>query len=182
MAFAHAAQCTAKTKTTGQRCKAPAVTGSTKCRMHGGKTPRGVDSPHLKTGLYSKYLPAQIGDKVQTFLEADPLELLSELALLRALLAEYISRFDGINPSAQDITILADLAERVGKFSERINKMRNDTALTGAEMAFLAARVADIVVRYIDDPDIQRTFVADFVGALRATDHGSAVTVEQRAV
>lgn len=181
MAFAHASKCTAKTKATGQRCKNPAVSGSTKCRMHGGATPRGLDSPHTRTGLYSKYLPSQIGDKVQTFLESDPLELLSELALLRALLAEYLSRFDGINPSARDIELLADLAERVGKFSERINKMRNDTALTGAEMAFLAARVADIVVKYIDDPDTQRAFVADFVGALRANDPGSSRIIEHGA-
>ena len=61
---------------------------------------------------------------------------------------------------------LADLAERVGKFSERINKMRNESALTGAEMAYLAARVADIVVRYIDDPDEQRAFVQDLIGAM----------------
>lgn len=134
--------------------------------MHGGKTPRGVASANFKTGLYSKYLPEQINNKVQAFLEADPLELISEMALLRALLAEYVGRFDGINPNGRDIVLLADLAERVGKFSERINKMRNESALTGAEMAYLAARVADIVVRYIDDPDEQRAFVTDLIGAM----------------
>lgn len=88
------------------------------------------------------------------------------MALLRALLAEYISRFDASKPTGRDIVLLADLAERVGKFSERINKMRNESALTGAEMAYLAARVADIVVRYIDDPDEQRAFVQDLIGVM----------------
>lgn len=140
--------------------------GEGRCKLHGGASPRGIESAAYKTGLYSKYLPQTINNKVQAFLEADPLELVSEMALLRALLAEYISRFEHSNPGARDIVLLADLAERVGKFSERINKMRNESALTGAEMAYLAARVADIVVKYIDDPDAQRAFVQDLVGVM----------------
>lgn len=162
--------CGAKTRS-GGKCKRPAGWGTEhpgdgRCKLHGGASPRGVASPNFKTGLYSRYLPDAIQQKVQTFLDADPLELISEMALLRALLAEYVGRFDGIAPTARDIALLADLAERVGKFSERINKMRNESALTGAEVAFLATRVADIVVRYIDDPDQQRAFVRDLVGVV----------------
>jgi len=32
----HCTQCNAKSKRSGERCKAPAVSGKTKCRMHGG--------------------------------------------------------------------------------------------------------------------------------------------------
>jgi len=173
MALNDAPRCTARAKTTGEQCKNPAVAGSDKCRMHGGKTPRGVESASYKHGLYSGYMSSSIGDKAQRFLEADPFELVSELALLRALLAEYLSRFnDGVsNPKRDDIMTLAELTERVGRFSERINKMRNDTALTGAELTFVTARVADIVVKYIDDPGKQRAFVIDLVGTM-----GPAVT------
>lgn len=162
--------CGARTRR-GSLCQQPAGWGTEhpregRCKLHGGATPRGLDSPNWKHGLYSKYLPENINNKVQAFLEADPLELVSEMALLRALLAEYISRFDASKPTGRDIVLLADLAERVGKFSERINKMRNESALTGAEMAYLAARVADIVVRYIDDPDEQRAFVQDLIGVM----------------
>lgn len=166
MDVARGGQCKAVSKRSGKRCKNIAVPGYEVCRIHGGNTPRGLDNPNWKHGLYSKYLPENINNKVQAFLEADPLELVSEMALLRALLAEYVSRFDGVNPNGRDIVLLADLAERVGKFSERINKMRNESALTGAEMAYLAARVADIVVRYIDDPDEQRAFVQDLIGVV----------------
>lgn len=51
-------QCTAKSKQSGVQCRRPASIGSTKCAMHGGKTPKGIASPNLKTGKYSKYLPA----------------------------------------------------------------------------------------------------------------------------
>jgi len=44
------AQCTAKSKRSGKRCKRWASPGRTKCRMHGGRTPRGKDSPHFKHG------------------------------------------------------------------------------------------------------------------------------------
>jgi len=116
--------------------------------------------------LYAQYLPSKINDKARVFLEADPLELVSEMALLRALLAEYASRLQDLPITALDIQLMADLAERVGRFSERINKMRNDTALTGAEMVYLAARVADVVVKYIDDPDEQRRFVTELLGPI----------------
>ena len=177
MALKDARRCKATSKRSGERCKNPAVTGYDVCRIHGGKTPRGIASPNYKTGLYSRYLPSGINDKVQAFIEADPLELVSEMALLRALLAEYVGRFADMSPSARDIEILADLTERVGKFGERIGKMRNDTALTGAELTYLAARVADIVVKYIDDPNQQRAFVSEFLGTLgkpRAEEPGPA--------
>lgn len=35
--LADAPRCTARTKATGCRCKGPAVTGSTVCRMHGAR-------------------------------------------------------------------------------------------------------------------------------------------------
>jgi len=34
----HCTQCTAISKRSGERCKAPAVHGKTKCRMHGGRS------------------------------------------------------------------------------------------------------------------------------------------------
>lgn len=53
-------QCNAKAKSTGVQCNRKAVTGSTKCQVHGGVTPRGMASPHFKTGKYSKYLPQNL--------------------------------------------------------------------------------------------------------------------------
>lgn len=58
--------CGAKAKSTGKPCRRPAGWGTDhpgtgRCRTHGGLTPRGVDSPHFKTGMYSQYVdPAQL--------------------------------------------------------------------------------------------------------------------------
>lgn len=52
--------CNATAKSTGEQCKNPAVSGSIKCRLHGGKTPRGANSPNFKHGGRSKYIPQRI--------------------------------------------------------------------------------------------------------------------------
>ncbi len=50
-------QCTATSKRSGVRCRKTAMKARTVCLAHGGRTPRGVASPHLKHGRYSKALP-----------------------------------------------------------------------------------------------------------------------------
>jgi hypothetical protein len=54
-AFQKAPRCTAKSKRTGQRCKAPAVRGWDVCRFHGarGGAPKGKANGAWKHGLYS---------------------------------------------------------------------------------------------------------------------------------
>lgn len=57
MQSAHAApRCTATSKRSGTRCKAPAVKGWRVCRMHGarGGAPEGSDHGQFVHGAYSK--------------------------------------------------------------------------------------------------------------------------------
>lgn len=49
-------RCGAKTRS-GTPCKKWAMRGRTRCRNHGGCTPFGIGSPHIKHGWYSKYYP-----------------------------------------------------------------------------------------------------------------------------
>ena len=49
-------QCTAKSKRSGNRCKRAPSKEMTVCAMHGGKTPKGFQSPHYKHGRHSRYL------------------------------------------------------------------------------------------------------------------------------
>jgi hypothetical protein len=55
-AFQKAPRCTAKSKRTGERCKAPAVKGWNVCRFHGarGGAPEGEANGAWKHGHYSK--------------------------------------------------------------------------------------------------------------------------------
>lgn len=87
-------QCDAKSKQSGQRCKNPAMANG-KCRLHGGKTPKGVASPHYKHGRYSKYGPSSLRDAAAEFLrDPDLLSLQSNLALCDARIADVLTKLD----------------------------------------------------------------------------------------
>jgi hypothetical protein len=47
--------CGAKTRSGEMSKRLPTFIG--RCNLHGGKTPCGIGSPHLKHGFYSKYTP-----------------------------------------------------------------------------------------------------------------------------
>ena len=122
-----------------------------RCRMHGGMSP-GRPIIH---GRYSLKHRQSLAHKAQAFLDdPEPGNLLSELALMRALMQDYLERFpDGVALPAADVFRLLDMLETVSRLVERISRILNQTALTQAEIQFLQGRLADIIVTYIDDSD-----------------------------
>lgn len=85
--------CGAKTRA-GGTCK-QAARANGRCRFHGGMTPRGIASPHWKTGRYSKYLPERLQERYQASVK-DPelLALREDIALLDARLADVLGKVD----------------------------------------------------------------------------------------
>lgn len=158
--------CGAKNRS-GQPCKRPAGwgtdhVGTGKCKLHGGASLKGAQHPNFKTGvnsIYRDYLPDGIKSKVEAFENADPLDLTHELAVTRALLADFLSRFvEGTRLDAISISIASDLVDRINKTVATISKIKNDTALTGAEVTFLAAGIVALLDRYVDDPTKREAF------------------------
>lgn len=89
------AQCTATSKTTGERCKQSAKLGSTKCHYHGGATPKGIASPHTTHGRYSKYLPTRLLERYGTATQDDQLLVLrDEIAVIESRLGDLLLRVD----------------------------------------------------------------------------------------
>ncbi|GAA5503005.1 hypothetical protein Dxin01_02754 [Deinococcus xinjiangensis] len=85
--------CGAEGKRGGGPCRHPAGfrtdhPGTGKCWLHGGRSP-------APTGRYSKIRRARLQELILEYQDdPDPLNLLSEVLLLRALLTEFIERFD----------------------------------------------------------------------------------------
>jgi hypothetical protein len=79
-------------KKDGELCRAVAIEGRARCHYHGGKTPRGIASPHFRTGRYSKYLPGGL-EKLYENARADPdlLNLSDEIALYQGRILELVS-------------------------------------------------------------------------------------------
>lgn len=153
-------RCGAQTRK-GTPCKnGPMVNG--RCRMHGGKSLRGIESPFYETGRYSPYAPESIQQKVEKLDDYNLLELADELQMQRGLIAEYLTRYrDGFPMQEQNIGTIISWFNSIGIMVERIMKIRNETALTIAEVAYLKSRTKDLVEKYIDDPEKRREFVRE---------------------
>lgn len=162
-------KCGAKTRTTGKPCKKPQGWGTQhvgfgKCRLHGGATP-------IKHGRYSLVHRQSLQAKVSEFL-ADPApgDLSSELALTRALLQDYLNRFgEDVALPMTSIKHINDMVEQIGKTVERISRILNQTALTQAEVQVLQVTIADLLLRYMDDPDQRIAFLGELRKALAGT-------------
>jgi hypothetical protein len=65
------------------------------CFHHGGKTPRGLASPHFKTGRYSKDIPTRLlANYTAALADPDLLALRSDIALVDSRLGELLARVD----------------------------------------------------------------------------------------
>ncbi len=141
--------------------------------MHGGTSP-GRPVIH---GRYSLIHRAALADKVATFL-ADPRpgDLTDELALLRALLQDYLERFpDGVPLDVSEIGRVMDMVDAVARLVARISRIMNQTALTQAEVQLLQVRIVDLLVKYVADP-AQRLAFLDELTATFSRDSGGART------
>lgn len=94
MAYGNGKQCKAKSKRTQARCKANCVRGMDVCYHHGGKSPRGLASPRIKTGIYSKYLPVNMLSQYESLLSLgdDLFGIGDETSLVVALIQERLKK------------------------------------------------------------------------------------------
>lgn len=68
------------------------------CKVHGGASPKGANSPNFKDGKYSKYMPGPLLDKYADFVrDEDKLGVEGELDVARAILAQQIQSIGGMN-------------------------------------------------------------------------------------
>ena len=155
-------QCGAMTRR-GAPCKTPAMANG-RCRMHGGTNP----GRPVEHGRFSLTHRQALAEKVQRFLEDDrPGDLTDELALMRALLQDYLERFPtGQALPAKEIARVMDWIETIGRLVERIARMMNQTALTAAEVRLLQARLADVLIRHVEDPTTRLAILDELAAAV----------------
>lgn len=91
--------CTAKTKTTGGKCKNRALAPTTKCKFHGGKSLRGPAHPRYKDGTNSQLALAIPKHMRETFLAIgrrdDLVHLRGEISLLEAREVQLLQNLQG---------------------------------------------------------------------------------------
>lgn len=150
MPFEDAKRCTATAKSTGKRCRNPAVKGWDVCRVHGAGTPKddATGGAPPKHGRYAAKRSESLQKKIRQYRKEDnPAELWEELALLRAVLQEWLSDMDAV--TEEGVSVLLDLQDSIRRTLDTINKIQTRSALTAAEVEFLQARVADLFESYL---------------------------------
>ena len=164
-------ECGARRRGTDRRCRAAAMANG-RCRIHGGASP-GRPIVH---GRYSVAHRTALAEKHRRFLaDPRPADLSDELALTRALLEEYLERFNEGNPyTGADIELILKLTNRIGETVERMSRIINQHALTAAEVSFLRVKMAELIGRYLRDPGDRNAFLDDLRRAIPVPGPGPA--------
>ena len=117
--------------------------------MHGGRAGRPIE-----TGRYSLIHKRRLQDKVAQYMaDPQPTDLLSELALTRALLEDLLGRLP--DPISQEATShVAGLVGRIGQLAHRMERIKSMSAFGPGELAYVVARLADVLLQKVADPAV----------------------------
>lgn len=131
--------------------------GTGRCKLHGGCAPTGITHPQFKSGRYSRIQSGRLKDLIEEHRKApEPLELMDEIALLRALAHDTLERWESIfgengalmhwheswlvgehakKPrQLPDIASVSLIVERIGLMVERVHKMKSEHSLTADQV------------------------------------------------
>lgn len=166
--------CGAKLRGKKKTCqRSPMANG--RCRLHGGATPSGPASANYKHGRYSDVFRGTMAEKFAS-VEEKPLDLLPELAVTRTMLKVYVEKVSGKKSvSAADVHNVSALAMDTVRIASVIAKIRNEEALTVAELKFVKQGLMMLMEKYVPDPDRRRNFIAE-LSALIPERHGAEVS------
>lgn len=134
--------------------------------MHGAGSPgkgRPGGAP-IVTGRYSLAHRKSLEAKAQAFAsDPQPGNLLGELALMRALLQDYLERFpDNQRLPYEDIARIFEMMEAISRIVERIAKIIASTSLTQSDIKHLQERFSLALLTYIPDAET-RVAILQFI-------------------
>lgn len=113
----------------------------------------------MKTGQYSYVLRAEVGAKFEAFRQrTDLLNLEEELALFKTYFSQGLTRWQEVATEEnrfEEIQWVMTQVERLSKLVETIVRIRNDTALTVAEIHYLQVNIARILKKYLTEDQLR---------------------------
>ena len=157
--------CGAKTRS-GKPCRTyPMANG--RCRIHGGKSLKGIASPRFKTGKYSKYLPEKVRTRyLATIVDKDLISLRDEIALNDVYLIELLESMKSGEVSQAE----TKLWRRIGRSMDLKRRLVNaefkrlaamKQFITAEEAYALIVRISNIIKTHISDKQILGAIMRD---------------------
>jgi hypothetical protein len=152
--------------------------GQGRCKFHGGANP-------IRSGRYSKVDRPRIRELYEEFAtDPDPLDVIAELHMARALLRDYLERYDEWkeaflawhlsfrtvaeqeNPKPREVLDLADavrIIDTISKVVSRIEKVRSDSAISRKDFFRLVSEYARIVEARVGDDQVLEQIKNDWL-------------------
>lgn len=155
--------CRAHAKQTGELCEAPARRNYPVCGMHGaGRGDKHPGDANIIHGRRSRFMRERLLDLQQTFLEDEvPEDLTHEIAMLRALLQNFMERISTDNleerrllaeqgiGEMEQIAGAARLIDSISAAAARMDKMKKDDAVPKSDVLRVINEMRDAALRCI---------------------------------
>src|SRR4051812_48697404 len=177
MSVADVARCGARTRT-GRACAQPGMQPSGRCRLHGGRTPRGFANANTRTGRYSRDLPTRVLTRYEAAL-ADP-ELLSvreDVALLQGAITDVMAELKEAETSP-DLDAILGSVERISRDWQSWDWTRMNAELTGWREMIVGRRSQRAALAEIRELIREKAVLVQQENKLLA-DRQQMITVEQ---
>jgi len=121
--------------------------GEGRCKLHGG-----INKSSIKTGRYAKAAHGRLGKKIREHLnDPNPLDLTSELAILRARVDFIAEQIDDQNtlPTADQSAAIVAVVSGIQRLVDTISKVQTRELLTSNESLYLLVTLADVLTTEI---------------------------------
>lgn len=142
--------------------------GEGACKTHGGSDKR-TDPSRIKNGKRAPASRNELKRRIDAYIEDGDrdtmLDLTYELGALRVLFEELIAYFP--DPTDEKYTIQVNRAvtmiQATGSLVDKISKIQSRNNITAAQVMYLRAVVADILAKYLTDPDYRERAVKELM-------------------
>jgi len=159
-------------KKPGKFCQSTRLMSNGRCRLHGGKTPSGTDSPHFKHGRYANAFKGKMLEHFEQMQkDENPLDMVPDLLVQRAMTQTYLEAVTARkNPKLSELMNASSLAQDAVKSAAIIAQTRQKQALTLAEIKFIQKGMMMLMEKYVPDPEQRRNFIADLTALIPEPD------------
>ena len=167
-------QCKATSKRSKERCQRQAMRGREVCYMHGGKTPRGVASPHFKGGRHSKSIPTRLAARYEEAREdPDILALGEEIALTDAQISDALARlYEGSDEkrlaTKLDLDHLIERRRRLVE-SELRRRVSAQEMMSAHEVLTFLGAIVGIIRTHVQDKSVLAAIAHDIESLVGST-------------
>lgn len=154
-----------------KRCAQPAGydtwhSGTGACKLHGGSS-----GTPIVTGRNAVMTKIRLKDKIEEYLQQDRsalLDLNRELAATKAIMDDFLERFPDPDDDNYGMYFhrFTELVGTMGSLVDKISKIDNRNTLTAAQVLYLRATVADIIMRFIPDPGMRDRAVKELASRI----------------